>query len=241
MCILSARPAYLRNATCVRPARFRPARQVTTRPPGPVEGRQTLHTKRLLRFHRVFAKPYKTHRKHTCLSLGSPCLNMPGRQTCVGVRSGDRACRRLAFKLCAVSKSLENISSNVLLAIPGRQMCAGIMLAHSTACQDCAALQKACKRKLTEPFIISGRQMCASVMFARTGLLHTQARHENMKEMLATATFLRCRLRNVIAAMVSAICWAASEAGAITEWPSQRRTTEPPSRRTAQPPRLGTG
>ena len=42
--ILAARPADLRNAMCVRPARFRPSRQATTRPSGPVEGTQTLRT-----------------------------------------------------------------------------------------------------------------------------------------------------------------------------------------------------
>ena len=56
--ILAARPADLRNATCVRPARFRPSRQVATRRSGPAEGRETLCTYWFLRFRADFTKRY---------------------------------------------------------------------------------------------------------------------------------------------------------------------------------------
>ena len=58
-------------------------------------------------------------------------------------------------------------NSNVVLAIPGGQMYAGVMPARLATCQDYAASQNAGKRQLKEKNVLSGRQMCASAMFAR--------------------------------------------------------------------------
>ena len=57
--IVVAQLADSPNATCVRPARFRQSRLLTTRPSGPVEGCQTLHTYCCVRFRYVFTKRFK--------------------------------------------------------------------------------------------------------------------------------------------------------------------------------------
>ena len=104
--IYVALPADSPNVTCVRPARFRPLRQAATNQIGPVEGHQTLRTQRFLRFKVDFAK--RCIRKHFCAFCVARCtyLDLSGRQTCVGVRSGDHALLQFAFKSYVVSKTI---------------------------------------------------------------------------------------------------------------------------------------
>ena len=104
--MLLTRPADSPKATCVRPARFWTPGPAATRRSGPVSGRQTLRTYWFWCCGIGFAKRNTRNGFRACCLAGCTCLDLSGRQTCVGVRFGDRAFLRLALKSCAVSKTI---------------------------------------------------------------------------------------------------------------------------------------
>ena len=101
----------------------------------------------------------------------SSTLGLSARQTCVGVRAGDRAFCELLSNNVWLQKSSVNVSSEGFTAIAGRQTCVGVRFARTSAFTECAYAKNISERKLKRLLHISRRFGCVGVRpgaFARS-------------------------------------------------------------------------
>ena len=107
---IEAQGADSPNVTCVRSNRFRQSMAMTTRIFGPFNGHQTLRTYWFLCFRWLFTKRFGNQCNINNFVAEDASLSFPGRQTCVGVRSGDLALLQLASRFKPFRKPSINVS-----------------------------------------------------------------------------------------------------------------------------------
>ena len=99
----------------------------------------------------MFGKRFKNHMNIVLFVPESTSLSLPGRQTCVGVRSGDFAFSVHAVNVRLLQKTSANVSSDAFSTPGGRQTCVGVGFKLSSRIARYRILKNVDKRKLREP------------------------------------------------------------------------------------------